>query len=121
MSDQREWMVLFPADREDAWAAASEDERQVTHDADGEFVRLLGERGGRVVGGAELAPADQARVVRRGGGGPLVTQGPYAESVEQLSGFYLVRIDDESALLEAVVALLAGHPAVEVRPVVSDD
>ncbi|MDO9455635.1 YciI family protein [Nocardioides sp.] len=117
-----DYMILFPADREDDWDLATVAERQEVYATDEEFVRLLGERGGRVTGGAELASASRAHVLRRSaGGGAVVTDGPFAESVEQLSGFYLVSTDDEAGLLEAAQVLVRSHPAVEVRPVVGSE
>jgi hypothetical protein len=47
----------------------------------------------------------------------LVTEGPFAESVEQLSGFFLVTCDDYDALVEAAEVLVRAHPVVEIRPV----
>jgi hypothetical protein len=73
-----------------------------------------------MTGGAELSTWKRAHAVRRGPNGTaLVTEGPYAESAEQLSGFYLVSIDDEQALLEAAQVLVRAHPAVEIRPIES--
>ena len=46
--------------------------------------------------------------------------GPYAETVEQLSGFYLVTCDDHDALVEAAKVLTRAHPVVEIRPVDAD-
>ena len=48
---------------------------------------------------------------------PLVTEGPFAESVEQLSGFYIVTCDDYDALVQAAQVLTRSHPVVEIRPV----
>jgi hypothetical protein len=45
----------------------------------------------------------------------LVTDGPYSETAEQMSGFYLVTCDDEEGLLEAAQVLVRSHPAVEIR------
>ena len=60
-------------------------------------------------------------VVRRGPNGTaLVTDGPYAETAEQLSGFYLVTTEDEAGLLDVAQVLLRSHPAVEIRPVGGD-
>jgi len=82
MSD---YVVMFPADRETEWEAGSEADHQAVYDTDLEFGRLLAQRGGRITGGAELATARRTHVVRRGPNGTaLVTDGPYAESVEQL-------------------------------------
>jgi len=115
MSD---YVVMFPADRETEWEAGSEADHQAVYDTDLEFGRLLAQRGGRITGGAEFATARRTHVVRRGPNGTaLVTDGPYAESVEQLSGFYLVTTEDEAGLLDAAHVLLRSHPAVEIRPV----
>lgn len=72
-------------------------------------------------GGAALCPTSTATTVRVSGGrgGEVVTSdGPYAETKEVLTGFYLL----EAADLDAAIALAAQIPgawngAVEVRPV----
>jgi hypothetical protein len=113
-----DYVVLFPADRETEWDAGTEADHQAVYDTDLEFGRLLEQRGGKITGGAELATWKRAHAIRRGPNGTvLVTDGPYAESAEQLSGFYLVSIDDEQALLDAAQVLVRSHPAVEIRPV----
>jgi hypothetical protein len=110
------YVVLFPADNEAEWESGSEADHQAVYDTDAEFARLLEKRGGRITGGRELAGSRRAHVVRRGPNGTaLVTDGPYAESAEQLSGFYLVECDDEDGLLEAAQVLVRAHPAVEIR------
>ena len=47
----------------------------------------------------------------------MVTEGPFTETVEQLSGFFLVTCDDYDALVEADEVLVRAHPVVEIRPV----
>jgi hypothetical protein len=60
----------------------------------------------------------QARTIKRGPGSrPLVTEGPFAETVGQLSGFFTVTCDDYDALVEAAEVLVRAHPVVEIRPV----
>lgn len=114
------YLILFPADREDEWEGRTKEEKQAVYENDYEFGRLLEQRGGRMTGGAELSTWKQAHAIRRGPNGTaLVTDGPYAESAEQLSGFYVVSIDDEAALLEAAQVLVRAHPAVEIRPIES--
>jgi hypothetical protein len=72
---------------------------------------------GVVTGGARLAPTAAARSVRRRSG-PLVSDGPFAETKEQLCGFIALDV----ATLDEAVAWAQRCPAtnygtVEVRPV----
>ena len=113
-----DYMVLFPADNEADWEAGTDADHQVTFDTDDEFRRLLEARGGALTGGAGLTPSSMARTLRRGPNSTtLVTEGPYAESVEQLAGFFLVSCDDYDALVDAARVLTRAHPVVEIRPV----
>ncbi len=113
-----DYVVMFPADDEAGWETRTEAERQATFDTDFEFGRLLEARGGAVTGGAGLTHSSQARTIRRGPNADvLVTDGPFAESTEQLSGFFVVTCDDYGALVEAARVLTRAHPVVEIRPV----
>ena len=112
------YVIMFPADDEAAWDAGSEADHQAVYDTDMEFGALLEARGGRITGGRELASSTKARTIRRGPNGTaLVTDGPYAETAEQLSGFYFVECDDYDALVEAARVLARAHPVTEIRPV----
>ena len=113
-----EFIVMFPADNELEREAATDAERQATFDTDFEFGQLLAARGGAVTGGAGLTHSRTARTIKRGPNSrPLVTEGPFAETVEQLSGFFIVTCDDYDALVEAAEVLVRAHPVVEIRPV----
>ena len=72
-----------------------------------------------VEGGAELQDPETATTVRIRNGETLTTDGPFAETKEQLGGYYLV---DCASLDEAIefAARIPGarHGAVEVRPLV---
>jgi hypothetical protein len=107
------YAVLFPGD-EKTWAEVSPEERARVYGLHGEFARLLDERGHRVTGGAELAHSSEAKVVRGTLDQVSVTDGPYAETVEQLTGFYLVETDDLDDLLNICGVLSEGDP-IEVR------
>jgi hypothetical protein len=110
------YVVMFPADNEAEWGAGTEADHQAVYDTDGEFARLLEKRRGAITGGRELASSRRGHTIRRGPNGTaLVTDGPYTESAEQLSGFYLVTTEDEAGLLEAAEVLVRTHPAVEIR------
>jgi len=115
-----EYVLLFPADDEAAWQRGTDADHQLTFDADAEFARLLRASGGAITGGAALGPSSETRTLRRGPDGPLVTEGPYAETAEQVSGFFLVTCDDREALVEAAQVLTRAHPVVEIRPVADD-
>lgn len=109
------YVVLLPGD-EAAWAAAGEDQRQATYAQHREFAKLLEERGHRVTGGAELAHSREAKVVRTDTDGTQsVTEGPYSEAVEQLTGFYLIDTSDLEDLLEVCKVLGKGEGVIEVR------
>jgi hypothetical protein len=113
-----EYVVMFPADNEAEQEARTEAERQAVFDTDYEFGQLLAARGGAVTGGAGLTRSSEARTIRRGPHShPLITDGPFAETVEQLSGFFLVTCDEYDALVEAAAVLVRAHPVVEIRPV----
>ena len=108
------YAILLPGN-ESTWAAATPEQRAAMYAEHDRFARTLEEGGHHVVGGAELAPSREARVVRGGDGGPVISDGPYAEATEQLTGFYLVDSDDPDGLAQ-VCGILAGHGgAVEIR------
>ena len=113
-----DYVVMFPADNEAQWEPGTEADHQTTFDTDHEFAQLLKDRGGAVTGGAGLAHSSKARTIKRGPkSNALITEGPYAETVEQMSGFFLVTCDDYDGLVEAAQVLTRAHPVVEIRPV----
>ncbi|GAA5142884.1 YciI family protein [Nocardioides marinquilinus] len=111
------YAVLLPAD-ESAWEAASADDRAATYARHHAFMAALAERGHRLTGGAELTHSRETRQVRRVDGDLVVTDGPYAETAEQLTGFYLVESDDPDDLVACCGLLADGDGAVEVRAAV---
>src|SRR4029079_5335013 len=85
-----QYVVLLPGD-EAEWEAAPEERRQATYAQHREFAQLLEERGHRVTGGAELSHSRGTQPPRTASHSPqTVTDGPFAETVEQLTGFYLI-------------------------------
>ncbi|MTD15753.1 hypothetical protein GIS00_17605 [Nakamurella sp. YIM 132087] len=72
---------------------------------------------GHWVTGGGLQLSTSATTVRRSGGAvDTLLDGPYAETKEQLGGFYLVRADDLDAALELAKAVPLPDALVEVRP-----
>ncbi|MEH0845792.1 YciI family protein [Micromonospora sp. CPCC 205711] len=85
--------------------------------------REFGEAARAVIrGGAALYPTATATTVRVGGGkggDVLTTDGPYAETKEALTGFYLLDCADlDEAVATAAKLPAAWNGAVEVRPVI---
>jgi hypothetical protein len=113
-----QYVVMFPADDESEWMAGTPADHQATFDTDAEFAQRLTERGGAVTGGAALSHSRLAKTIQLGPRSTsLVSDGPFAETVEQLSGFYLVSCEEYDALVEAAQVLIRAHPVVEIRPV----
>ena len=67
--------------------------------------------------GIGLRPASSATVVRTAGGKVTMTDGPFAETKEQIGGFWLIQAADLDAALEwATKATEACERPIEVRP-----
>ena len=74
---------------------------------------------GVMAGGEALHPTSSATTVRVKNGKRVVTDGPFAETKEQLGGFYLIDVDNlDEALKWAEKIPSADRGPVEVRPVV---
>src|SRR4051794_15330400 len=115
-----DYVVMFPPDDEAEWDAGTQADHQATFDTDYEFAQLLKARGGAVTGGAGLAHSSKARTIKRGPkpkANVLVTEGPFAATVEQISGFFIVTGDDYDAPAEAAQVLTRAHQIVQIRPV----
>lgn len=93
----------------------SEEMQRVVAQVDA-FNNELQEAGAWVFAGG-LLPADSATVVRSDGGEVSMTDGPYAESKEQIGGFWVVDVPDFDVALEwAGKGATACEMPVEVRP-----
>ncbi|MFL6081062.1 MAG: YciI family protein [Ornithinibacter sp.] len=114
------YVILLPGD-ESGWESATDEHRAAMYAKHGHFASMLEEHGHKIVAGAELTHSRDARVVRGGADGPVVTDGPYAESAEQLTGFYLVESDDLDDLAQVCGILAVGGGAVEIRRAKSGD
>ena len=109
-----EYAILLPGD-ESRWAAATDEQRAAMYARHGEFAAALAARGHTITGGAELTHSKEAKVVRGSAGTVTVTDGPFAETVEQLTGFYLIDTADLDDLLEVCKVLGKGEGVIEVR------
>ena len=102
-----------------------EDEKRFTNLGKPEFGSELAEYqafgkefAGAIQGGNALQPTATAKTVRVRGGKPLATDGPFAETKEQLGGYYLVEANNaEEAIGIAAKIPGARYGSVEVRPI----
>lgn len=87
-----------------------------------EYAEFGSKHGDAIRGGAALHPTATATTVRvrdARGGDVMLSDGPYAETKEALTGFYLIEAADlDEALRIAVDIPAAWGGAVEVRPVI---
>lgn len=108
--------LLLMAEDPATWEQASAAEREAVMAAHTAFDRAVRERATMVAGEA-LAAATEARTLRPGhGGGRVVTDGPFVETVEQLGGFYLVDAEDLETVTD-LADLLPTTYTIEIRPV----
>ncbi|MDZ7962713.1 MAG: YciI family protein [Aulosira sp. DedQUE10] len=98
--------------------ALSETEREDCYVKSAQLAQQLNSKG-QYLATAPLHPIATATSIRVRDGKPLVTDGPFAETREQLGGFFLIDAQD----LDAAIAIAAQIPAaqvgtVEIRPVI---
>jgi len=108
------FLVLLSEEDPSAWEDATAAQRQAVLDGHAAFDRAVRERGGTVVAGEALAAPGHGARVR---GGRTVTEGPFAETVEHLTGFYVLdlpTVDDAVDLCR----LLTWDYVVEVLPAI---
>ncbi|WP_109507807.1 YciI family protein [Nocardioides speluncae] len=109
-----EYAVLLIGD-EGVWERATPEQRTETYGRHDQYMKALEERGHKITGGAELSHSRTARTLRGSSADATVTDGPYAETVEQLGGFYLVETDNLDDLIEVSKILSDGDGGIEIR------
>lgn len=110
------YLILLPGD-EDAWAAMSPADRAQGYAAHERFGADLDAGGHRIITAAELTHSRETTLLRAAADGSVVvTDGPFAEAVEQITGFYLIETDDRAGLVEVCRALAAAGETIEIRP-----
>jgi hypothetical protein len=108
-------LLIYASEQE--WASQSEEESQAQFQEYMAFTKDVVDRG-LYKGGEALHPTASATTVRVREGETLTTDGPFAETKEQLGGFYLVEAKD----LDEAIEIAARIPdvrrgSIEVRPV----
>jgi hypothetical protein len=113
------YMLLTYLD-ENAWLALSKDQQQAEMvKCEPHVKKLLA--AGKILDGAPLHATSTATTVRKKQGKRLVTDGPFAETREQLGGYTII----EAANLDEAIEIAAGffgdddgRASIEVRPIV---
>ncbi|MDA1311829.1 MAG: YciI family protein [Acidobacteria bacterium] len=109
--------MLLIYDAEAARAKATPEEQKATFEAWMAYSAELNEKGVKLAGEA-LMPTSMAKTARIRDGKTLATDGPFAETKEQLGGFYILNCKDlDEAVAWAAKAPNAPFGSVEVRPV----
>ena len=95
----------------------SQEQLAAEYQAYNEFTESIS-KSGAMQSGEALMPTNTATAVRVRNGKTLTTDGPFAETKEQLGGYYLVNCKD----LDQAIAIAARIPAaadgsIEIRPV----
>ncbi|MGZ8844594.1 MAG: YciI family protein [Pyrinomonadaceae bacterium] len=112
--------ILLIYHEEQGWEAISEAERQQIYL---EYRQLIGElqAEGKYLVGDELQPTSTAQSVRVRDGKQLVTDGPFAETREQVGGFFMIEakdLDEAKSIAARIPSARTG--TIEVRPVVEE-
>jgi hypothetical protein len=107
-------LLIYSADAPDEFAKLSEEEQNAVM---GEYFAISQAAG--VTGGEQLQPGATATTVRVQDGQALTTDGPFAETKEELGGYYLLEAGDLDAALEMAARIPAARlgGAGEGRPV----
>lgn len=104
-SDETQWPKLSQADTEKMMSE---------YGAFGESIKASGQ----YIAGHRLQPTSAATTVRIRNGKLSTTDGPFAETTEQLGGFYMIEARDLNDAIQVASRIPgAKHGSIEVRPV----
>jgi len=111
--------LLLIYHKENEWESLTEDDRQRLY---GEYRKVREDliKKGNWIGGNQLQSVSTASTVRLKDKKTLITDGPFAETKEQLAGYFLVEANDldEALKIAGRIPSVALGASVEVRPVV---
>jgi len=115
-----QYMLLIYGDQSQRGSMSEEEMGQIFQ-AYGAYTQELQDSGAMVAGDA-LQPIETATTVRVRNDETLTTDGPFAETKEQLGGYYLVDVGSIDEALEWAAKIPgARHGSIEVRPVMVFD
>ena len=107
-------LLIYSDERQ--WTEASQDVIEKVLTEHGEYGQAMA-KAGVIRGGAELKPVTTATSIRFSNGTPKTMDGPFAETKEQLGGYYVIEGDNlEQAIHWAEKMPGMTNGAVEIRP-----
>ena len=110
--------LLLIYDAESQWAGMSESQRGQMFQEYMSFTESI-KKSGNWLAGHQLQPTSSATTVRSRNGKTATTDGPFAETKEQLGGFYMIEapnLDEATAIAARIPSVRIG--SIEVRPIV---
>jgi hypothetical protein len=114
MSNMKYMLLIYS--NESAYQALPKAEAEKSLAAYGAYIEAM-KKSGVLVGSDRLRPTADATTVRVADGKTKVLNGPYAETKEQLGGYFMIDVPDlDAALSWAARCPGASHGTVEVRP-----
>lgn len=115
-----QYLLLIYLD-ESRWEKLDDPEQQKIYQ---QYRDLIGDltKAGKFLGGHELQPTSMATTVRVREGRKSITDGPFAETKEQLGGYFLVEATDLDDAMEIAARIPSANTgSIEVRPVVPNE
>jgi hypothetical protein len=114
------YALLIYANEQD-WASQTEEQSQAVNQEYMAFTKDIIDRG-LMKGGEALQSTATATTVRVRDGETLTTDGPFAETKDQLGGFYLVDCKDLDEAIEVAARIPdVRRGSIEIRPVMDVD
>jgi hypothetical protein len=108
--------ILLIYGNEQTWASLTHEQMEQMYAAHREYGQQL-TAAGAMRGGSELKPVSTATSVRFANGRPKTMDGPFAETKEQLAGYYVIEVNDlEQAISWAEKMPGMADGTVEIRP-----
>jgi hypothetical protein len=114
--------LLICCSNEGDWAKLPASQRDRIMEAYGNLIHEL-KTSGRLLAGAQLDRSANAVTVREKNGKPVITDGPFAETKEQLGGYHLIECQDreEAVAIALRIPTLPVGGTIEVRPLLHSE
>ena len=111
------YAILCYHDENTVWSWSKEEDAAVMDKIGAVRSRLTAQ--GKLGASLRLMPTTAATTLRKNQDPPLVIDGPFAETKEQLLGFYILDVENLEAALDAAREIAAVNPggAFEIRPI----